>query len=146
MKKRLGILSCILLVTILPSCVPSTPRSRIEQRPQDFERLSREHKKLVLNGEIGKGMSKEAVAIAWGSPAARVDGLRNGKAMERWDYQGQQPVVVNPFFGGYSRSIHGPYRYSGFSGGIGTQVAYLPFRRASVWFVNDKVSEWERME
>jgi hypothetical protein len=146
MRKRLGIIFGLLLVAILPSCVPDTPESRIGERPQDYARLSAKHKELVSRGEIAKGMSKEAVAIAWGSPATRALGLRNGRNMERWDYRGQQPVVTHQFYGGYSRGCYGPYRYRGYGAGFGPQINYVPYRRASVWFVNDRVDEWERME
>ena len=146
MKKRLGLLFAVLLVAILPSCVSSTPEARITERPQDYARLSENHKNLVSRGEITKGMSKDAVALAWGSPATRVQGLRNGKAMERWDYRSQKPVVSHNFYGGYGSGFYDPYYYRGYGIGFGPQVSYIPYRSASVWFVNDKVDEWERQQ
>lgn len=121
------------------SCAPSTPESRIDQRPAAFERLSTKHKELVRRGEIAKGMDKEAVSLAWGDPSGKVDGLRNGKSMERWEYQGQKPVVTNNFFGGYQTG----YRYSGLGGGFGPQITYVPYRKSVVWFVKGRVDEWE---
>lgn len=114
-------------------------------RPAAYERLSDREKELVRNGEIAKGMDKEAVALAWGSPSGRVDGLRNGKPMELWDYQGTKPVVTHNFYGGYGRGGYGHYRYSGFGAGFGPDISYLPYRKASVWFLHGRVDEWERV-
>lgn len=144
MKKSMTLLFAAALAGILGSCAPSTPQHRIQQRPQDFARLSEKDKELVSRGEIAKGMEKDAVALAWGSPASRVEGLKDGETMERWDYRGQQPVVSNHFHGGYRSGYYGPYRYSGYGVGFGPQITYLPYRKASVWFVNERVDEWER--
>lgn len=91
-------------------------------------------------------MSKDAVALAWGSPSVLVEGLKNGKMIERWDYNGQKSVITNNVFGGYDTGYLGPYRYSGLRGGLGPEVTYIPYRKASVWFVNEKVDEWERQQ
>ncbi len=129
---------------IITSCAPSTPQTRIQQRPQDFARLSEKHQELVSRGEIAKGMSKDAVALAWGSPSTRIEGLRNGKFSERWDYIGREAVTRNHFFGGYSSGRYGPYGYSGYRAGFGPEVTYVPYLQASVWFVSGRVNEWER--
>jgi len=126
------------------SCAPQTPAYRISQRPAAFGRLSEKNRELVRMGEIAKGMDKDAVALAWGSPSDQVEGLREGKRMERWDYSGSKPVLTNNFFGGYSSGNYGPYRYSGVGGGFGQEVTYLPYRKASVWFIGGRVDEWER--
>lgn len=138
-------IACLgLLVGMVSSCAPSTPQKRIQERPQEFARLSEKHKELVSKGEIAKGMSKDAVSLAWGSPAAQIEGLRNGKFSERWDYMGRHAVTRNHFFGGYSSGRHGPYGYSGYGAGFGPEVTYVPYLRASVWFVGGRVDEWER--
>ncbi len=144
MKKIVSILCLGLLLGIVSSCAPSTPQTRIQQRPQDFARLSEKHKDLVSRGEIAKGMSKDAVALAWGSPSTRIEGLRNGKFSERWDYIGREPVTRNHFFGGYTSGGYGPYEYSGYRAGFGPEVTYVPYREASVWFASGRVDEWER--
>jgi len=136
--------SCALAAALLTvSCAPSTPESRIYARPQAFEALGLKHQELVRRGEIEKGMGKDAVALAWGNPSGTVEGLRNGKNMERWDYQGQRPVVTNSFFGGYRSGYYGGYGYSGVGGGFGPQITYVPYRRSVVWFVAGRVDEWE---
>ncbi len=145
MKIFTALMSLGLVVGLVTSCVPSTPQSRIYQRPQDFDRLSEKHQELVKRGEIDKGMGRDAVSLAWGSPSARIDGFRNGEVMERWDYNGRQAVTTYNTFGGYSRGYYGPYRSSGYRAGFGPEVTYIPYRRASVWFVDGKVNAWERM-
>lgn len=90
-------------------------------------------------------MSPEAVLLAWGSPANKSEGFRNGRDTERWEYAGTRPVYTTHFGGGYGRGFYGPYRYSGVGMGLGPDVTYVPYRRASVWFVNGRVDEWERL-
>jgi hypothetical protein len=144
MKKLACVSFLALLLGIVTSCAPSTPQKRIEERPQDFAKLSEKHKELVSKGEIIKGMNKDAVYIAWGSPAFQAEGERNGRFSERWDYEGREPVVRHNFFGGYSSGGCGPYGYSGYSAGFGPEVVYIPYVRASVWFVGGRVDEWVR--
>lgn len=126
------------------SCAPQTPASRIANQPAAFERLSEKHKELVRNGEIAEGMSKDAVVLAWGHPEQQSEGFRSGKRMERWDYSGTKPVVTHSFYGGYGYGGYGPYRYSGLGAGFGPEVSYIPYRKASVWFVGGRVDEWQR--
>ena len=125
----------------ITSCAPSTPEARIRQRPDVFNRLDAKERELVSRGEIAEGMSKDAVAIAWGSPSSVVDGLRNGKQMERWDYEGSQPVFLS---GGYSQGYYGSYGYSGVGVVLGPQIAYVPYLRSAVWFHRGQVDAWER--
>ena len=143
MKKRILHACAAAAVLLTVSCAPSTPESRISERPAAFESLSSKHREMVKRGEIGKGMNKDAVALAWGSPSQSVEGFRNGRGMERWDYEGQRPVVTNNFFGGYNTGYYGGYRYSGLRGGFGPQITYVPYRKSTVWFVGGRVDEWE---
>jgi hypothetical protein len=145
MKKLLLTLgsACVALTAV--SCSPSTPASRIAERPQAFEKLSEKHRELVQRGEITKGMDMSAVALAWGEPSSRVEGMRGTRRTERWEYNGSRPVVTNSVFGGYHRGNFGPYRYSGLGAGFGPQVIHIPYRRSSVWFIGGKVEEWERL-
>jgi len=144
MKKLATVSFLALFLGIVTSCAPSTPQKRIEERPQDFAKLSEKHKELVSKGEIIKGMNKDAVFFAWGNPAAQSEGQRNGKFSERWDYEGRHPVVRHNFFGGYTTGGFGPYGYSGYNAGFGPEVTYIPYVRASVWFVGGRVDEWVR--
>lgn len=147
MKNLLLTVSAAVVALTFVSCAPhSTPQSRIVSRTADYEKLSEKHKELVRRGEITEGMGKEAVSLAWGSPDGTVEGLRNGKEMERWDYQGTRSVVTHNVFGGYRSGYGYGYRYSGFGGGFGPTISYVPYRKASVWFVRGRVDEWERSQ
>jgi hypothetical protein len=141
MKKLLFALSIGLLFT---SCAPSTPQTRIQQQPQKFEALGPKHRQLVEKGLIDRGMSQDAVYLAWGAPSRTFQGSKNNRLTERWDYSGSRPVYSNTFYGSYGR-YYGPYRRYGYSGiGWGPEVAYIPYRIGSVWFIDNKVDSWER--
>lgn len=146
MKRSIALVFAGAFACIVSSCAPSTPQSRIQQRPQVFERLSDPHKELVAQGKIAKGMSQDAVSLAWGNPDARARGMRNGEDFERWYYEGRRPVVTHDFGGGYGGGYYGPYRYSGVGFGFGPQVTYLPYLKSSVWFLNGVVDQWETQQ
>jgi hypothetical protein len=128
------------------SCAPSTPQARIERNPEKFAALSGKQKDLVQQGQIARGMSPDGVYLAWGGPSRVFQGSKNGKYAERWDYAGSRPVYTTGFFGSYA---YGPYRpyygYSGLGFGVGPEVTYIPYRVASVWFLNSRVDSWERV-
>lgn len=146
MKKSIPVLCSVCAALLAVSCTPSTPAARIAERPVAFEKLSDTHKELVQRGEIAKGMDMSAVALAWGEPSSRVEGIKGTRRTERWEYNGSRPVVTNTFFGGYSSGYYGPYRYSGLGAGFGPEVAYIPYRKSTVWFISGKVDEWERLK
>lgn len=131
------------------SCAPSTPQARIEKNPQAFAALSQKHQNLVKQGELARGMSEEAVTLAWGDAGQRYEGSRNGTPAERWDYIGSRPVYSTDLFIGYGPYGYGPYGYgpySNFGYGIGPDVAFVPYRVGSVWFTGGKVDSWERVQ
>lgn len=143
MKKFLACLACGLLAT---SCVPSTPQTRIEQNPQMFAALSAKEQSLVQRGEIAKGMSPNAVVLAWGPPSMRYEGNKQGQSSMRWDYTSAYPVYTSGYYGyygGYGR--HGRYGYPYYGYGFGPELTYVPYRSSSVWFVNNHVESWERL-
>jgi outer membrane protein assembly factor BamE (lipoprotein component of BamABCDE complex) len=153
MKKILFALSAGLLFA---SCVPSTPQARIQQNQQKFSALGAKHQALVQQGQLSRGMSVDAVYLAWGSPSATFQGSQGGQLTERWDYASAQPVYTSNFSMGYGygpgygygrhghHGYHGGYGYSGMGFGFGPEIAYVPYRSASVWFVNHRVDSWER--
>lgn len=126
------------------SCAPMTPEGRISAHPERFAALPERHQTLVRQGELAKGMSPDAVLLAWGEPARRLDGFQLGKAAERWDYAGTQPVYTTTFYGGYGYGYGRHGRHHPYGTGWGPSVEYVPYRRASVWFVNHRVEGWER--
>ncbi len=141
MKK---LLSVALLGMLFAACAPSTPQTRIEREPRKFESLSTKHQELVQQGSIERGMPPDAVYLAWGAPSRTFQGSKNGRRTERWDYAGSRPVYYNSFYGSYGR-YYGPYRRHGYYGlGWGPEVAYVPYRIGSVWFIDNRVDAWER--
>lgn len=144
MKTIIAALSAGLLAA---SCAPTTPQTRIQRAPAKYEALTKKQRSLVEQGQISHGMPRDAVYLAWGRPARVFQGSKDGKLTERWDYAETQPVYYTNFHGSYS-NYYGPRRgrgyYSGF--GFGPEVAYIPFRIASVWFVDGQVDSWERAQ
>jgi hypothetical protein len=136
---------------IFASCAPSTPAARIAAQPGMFAGLPARHQELVQQGQIDKGMSPDAVYLAWGRASREYEGYEGKARTLRWDYNGSTPVyATNGYFGsfgwGYGRFGpnygYGPYHYYG--AGFGPEVTYVPYRRASVLFRNGSVASWER--
>lgn len=138
------LLYLLIAALFFASCAPSTPQARIQRQPEKFESLSRPHQQLVEQGRIDRGMSQDAVFLAWGPPSRTFQGSKNNRLSERWDYAGSRPVHVNSFHGSYGR-FGGPYGRHGFgSVGWGPEVAFIPYRIGSVWFIDNQVEAWER--
>ena len=136
------IFTVLLASLVFVSCAPSTPQTRIAKNPQQFAALSKKDQSYVLQGQLTRGMTRDAVALAWGYPSQRFEGFKESKKMERWDYIGTRPVYVTNYYGGYGYGPYGRHGYTGF--GFGPDIAYVPDRYASVWFANDRVDAWER--
>ncbi len=146
MKK---IFMALLTGIIFTSCAPSTPQARIERSPQIFAALGKKHQDLVGKGLITRGMSPEAVALAWGNPAQRFEGSKKSRQTERWDYTGSRPAYSTNFYGGYGRGGFLPYGYGHYSSlgfGLGPEISSIPCRIASVWFIDQRVDSWERAQ
>ena len=142
-----AILTALSAGLLLVSCAPSTPQTRIQRNPEKFAALGGKDQSLVQQGQITRGMSPDAVYLAWGGPSRIFQGSKNGKNTERWDYAGSRPVYTTGFYGSYgygSYGRRGRYGYSGLGFGVGPEVAYIPYRIASVWFLNNRVDAWER--
>jgi hypothetical protein len=139
----LASLSCLLFA----SCIPSTPQSRIQANLGKFNALSLKEKSAVEKGLIAPGMSPDAVFLAWGAPSDRFQGAKNNMLTERWDYAGSQPIYTQNFNGFYGCGIgQGRFRNRGLAFAMGPDVTFIPYRIASVWFVNDRVDSWERVD
>lgn len=144
MKNVLFVLLSALMVT---SCAPpATPQTRIGRNHAEFAKLSLKHQQLVRQGQIATGMSTDAVYMAWGRPARVFHGSKDGRNRERWDYAGTRPTHVQPMVSPYyyprPYGARGYYRYR--DPFMMPDVAYVPYREASVWFVDGKVESWER--
>lgn len=138
MKELFGMLLSGLLFV---SCAPMTPQARIAAEPQKFAALPAKDQALVRQGLITRGMSKDGVTLAWGIPSRTFNGYDNSKRSESWDYTAARPIYTANFFGGYGL---GPGIYRS-SYGLGPEVAYVPYRVATVRFRDDRVSSWERL-
>lgn len=126
----------------LAACQTATPASRIESNPLLFRSLSAEQQLMVQQGRISKGMTKDAVFLAWGKPAsAPMVGEKDGKRFERWVYTVSRAVPVNSFGG--ACWYDGPWCRHGWGPYGGMEVAYIPENVASVTFENGCVTEWE---
>ena len=138
-----------LSVLLLVACAPSTPQSRIEANRVAYDGLSERQKTLVQQGRIEEGMPPQAVYIAWGRPSRDFSGQDGKVATRTWEYAGSQPVYTTHYYGGFGYGRYGgwaPYRGGRYYGyGVSPQVTYIPYRKATVWFRNDRVSKWERV-
>ena len=133
------------LALVLASCAPSTPDARIAAQPELFEQLPAGQRELVRQGRIDKGMGTDAVYLAWGRPSREYEGSDGDVATLRWDYTGTTPVYSTSYYGSYGYGRFGRYGRAPYYGyGIGPEVTYLPYRRATVLFRGGRVSSWER--
>lgn len=141
------ILAAILAGLVFTACAPSTPQARIAKNPEQFSALGKKEQSLVEQGQISQGMSPEAVLLAWGPPDQSFEGSKDSKPTGRWDYLGTRPVYSSNYFGpfGYGLGGYGRYGYPGLDFGVGPDIAFIPYRLASVWFVNQHVDSWERI-
>lgn len=131
------------LAGLVACCAPSPPAERIAANPAKYENLSARQQELVREGRIDTGMPPDAVLLAWGSPSRRYDGGDGGTRTSRWDYAGSRPVYTTGWYGGYRYGGYG--RYGRYAWSVAPEVTFIPYRRASVWFRNDRVSKWERV-
>ena len=157
------LLPVIALITV--SCSSNNPTTRIEKNPEIFRKLSTTHQALAEGGEITKGMSPEAVYIAWGRPDNKTEGQDEKKRYQQWTYNSLSPVFVNNVGFGYGRGFgRGRFGRRGFGrrgfhggggfygggfynrgyGGFGSSVAYVSRPSSYVRFSNGKVDTWQR--
>ncbi len=145
MKRKMILSTLSLAVAFMAnSCAPSTPGTRIAKNPALFESLPSNHKQLVQQGEIKKGMHKDGVVLAWGKPDGLTAGSRNGKSFEKWIYTTASPVYTSSFrhYASYGYGRYG-CRGVGYGIGFGPEVYYVRRTAATVEFDhNSRVTEW----
>jgi hypothetical protein len=141
-----NLITATLACLIFASCAPSTPQTRIQENPGKFAALSSKDKQAVQQGNIAPGMSPDAVYLAWGTPAESFQGSSKDKITERWDYAATRPVYSTSFYGSYGSIYGGRYgNLNRHAYALGPEIAYVPYRVASVWFLNQRVDSWERV-
>lgn len=140
------VLTCAFALSLLTACSVNTTQSRISRNGAMYSLLSAEHRSLVASGQIIKGMSKDAVYLAWGSPSRIFKLEEEGKPKERWVYTRSEPVTTTTFGVGYGTFPR--YRRWGYDGCIfgGPQQVYVSEQYASVVFSRDKVESWEKKQ
>ena len=73
---------CLLAVLFTLAMGCSTPETRSRENPGAFEKLSARQKSTVLQGKVERGMSADAVIIAFGKPTR----VEKAGATEHWIY------------------------------------------------------------
>ena len=142
---RTGLLA--LSAAALASC-SSNVASRVEKNAALYQSLPVEDRNYVNRGEIKKGMTKEAVFLAWGKPDRTGGGENKKGRYERWTYTTLEPIVNQSIYGGFGYGRFHPFigRRRGwfYQPGFGTQVDYIPRPAAYVDFRNGRVTDWQR--
>jgi hypothetical protein len=90
---------------ILSGC--ETTQSRISQHPEIYQRLSARDQALVSHGQIRRGMTTDAVWLAWGTPDQTIPDNRDGRPTETWLYLRYEtpPSYGGPYY-------YGPFDWS----------------------------------
>src|ERR1700758_276620 len=90
---------------ILVGC--ATTQSRISQHPEMYQRLSPRDQALVSQGQIRRGMTMDAVWLAWGDPEQKIPGGMRGDLTETWVYlrYATPPSYGAPYY-------YGPFDWS----------------------------------
>ena len=121
----------LLAVLLLTGCATSTVESRTQERAVAYAALSPEFQTLVADGQIRRGMTEDAVYIAWGKP---MQILHEENAQGRatiWLYEG----------GWMEANRYWPYR----SRAPVTDYQPRTYVRAEIIFVNGLVESWRTL-
>ena len=137
----------------------ASPTCRAHRHREAFQKLAPADQRMVLAGHVHRGMSKEAVYIAWGEPDEKTTASAGKDAPESWLYYRQ--IVVQGVFGSFDQWSPGNNLFgttvplainagAGF-GGIGNEgmLLYQPRLRivdATVktgLFVGDKLERYD---
>lgn len=116
---------------LLTGCATSSIASRKKERAASFAALSPELKTLVSDGQIRRGMSEDAVYIAWGKPA---------QVLQLEDANGLSVTWI--YTGGWMEETRYWYSYRRVP-----ETDYQPrtYVRAEIIFVNGLVQSWRTL-
>lgn len=113
---------------LLAGCVaPSTVMTRKQERPAAYDALSPEMRSLVDQGKISRGMSMDAVYIAWGQAGEVTQGENELGQTTTWTYYGY--FLQEASVWGWRRIYYNYY-----------PVNYIS---AQVTFTNGFVKQWQ---
>jgi outer membrane protein assembly factor BamE (lipoprotein component of BamABCDE complex) len=142
LSKRLLTLSLLGFTSLfLVSCATNATQRRIDKNPEMYTNLSADDKNLVNAKKIDRGMSKEAVYLAFGEPSRSSKGSKGGANYERWYYTRLSPNYTGGYYPGYG--YYGPRGYYGYGAAFSAFPDYTEELRAIVEFRNNKVYGWE---
>ena len=75
-------------IALLAGCSTTSIESRRSERLKSYSALSQECKELVNKGQIRRGMTEDAVFIAWGKPAQILQREDQQGLVTLWLYHG----------------------------------------------------------
>ena len=123
--------SLLLSVLLLSGCATSSIESRRNERASSYATLSPEFKTLVDQGQIRRGMTQDAVYIAWGKPA---------QILQQEDQRGQ--VTFWLYHGGWIESNRYWTRHSYYPV---TDYEPRTYVSAEITFMNGVVDSWRTL-
>lgn len=101
---------------------------------------------MARGGNIASGMSQDAVYFSWGRPARVTSETRKRLQTVRWDYARLKPLTRDPdAYTSYGRAFTHPSYPDQLTSSIRPSRDPIPYRSATVWFIDGKVAEWERV-
>jgi hypothetical protein len=121
----------LLAALLLTGCATSTVQSRKQERAGAFAALAPEFQALVADGQIRRGMTEDAVYIAWGKPMQILHEENSQGRATTWLYEG----------GWMEETRYWTYRAR-------TPITdYQPraYVRAEILFVNGVVESWRTL-
>jgi hypothetical protein len=77
------------IAVLLAACATSTIETRKQERWTAYMALTPEQRQLVDQGQIRVGMNADAVFIAWGAPAEKLETETEREHVTTWIYEGQ---------------------------------------------------------
>lgn len=123
----------LLTSLLLTGCATTTTiESRKTERAAAYAALSPEFKTLVDDGQIRKGMTEDAVYIAWGKPAQILQQENQQGPATIWLYEGGWMEETRYWTGRRNPRLEHDYQ----------PRAYV---RAEIVFVNGKVESWRTL-
>jgi hypothetical protein len=116
---------------LLSGCATSNIESRKRERAASYAALSPEFQGLVADGQIRRGMTEDAVYIAWGKPA---------QVLQEENETGLATIWI--YLGGWMEETRYWYPNRRFP-----EHDYQPrtYVRAEIIFVNGLVSSWRTL-